>query len=171
MQRNFTRRFLALLALLLMLLAGCGGSASSNDTPTLAPVSAGLPTTPAAAASPSRTRPSTTRTPTSRTSNRVTPSPSTREGFAPIRVDQLPPEARDTLALIDQGGPFPYRQDGVVFQNREGLLPAKPNGYYHEYTVKTPGSPDRGARRIITGEGGEMYYTDDHYASFKRIVQ
>lgn len=88
-----------------------------------------------------------------------------------IRVDQLPPQAHDTLALIAEGGPFPYRQDGVVFQNREGSLPSRPSGYYHEYTVKTPGASDRGARRIITGGGGEMYYTDDHYVTFKRIVQ
>ena len=68
------------------------------------------------------------------------------------------------------GGPFPYRQDGAVFQNRERLLPARPNGYYHEYTVKTPGSPDRGAWRIIVGEKGELYYTDDHYDSFRQVV-
>jgi ribonuclease T1 len=81
----------------------------------------------------------------------------------------LPPEARQTLTLIDSGGPFPYDQDGVVFENREGLLPDHQTGYYHEYTVPTPGSPDRGARRIITGSAGELYYTDDHYRSFERI--
>jgi ribonuclease T1 len=72
--------------------------------------------------------------------------------------------------LIAAGGPFPYRQDGIVFQNREGLLPRRPAGYYHEYTVDTPGSPDRGPRRIIAGSQGERYYTDDHYASFKRVI-
>jgi ribonuclease T1 len=81
----------------------------------------------------------------------------------------LPLEARQTLALIESGGPFPYDQDGVVFENREGLLPDHDSGYYHEYTVPTPGSPDRGARRIITGSAGELYYTDDHYRSFERI--
>jgi ribonuclease T1 len=86
-----------------------------------------------------------------------------------VSTSSLPAEARQTLALIDSGGPFPYDQDGVVFGNREGLLPDHPTGYYHEYTVPTPGSPDRGARRIITGSAGEVYYTDDHYRSFERI--
>jgi ribonuclease T1 len=88
-----------------------------------------------------------------------------------VTVQGLPNQALDTIKLIHNGGPYPYRQDGVVFSNREGLLPQESNGYYHEYTVKTPGSSDRGARRIITGKGGELYYTDDHYASFKRIVE
>jgi ribonuclease T1 len=81
----------------------------------------------------------------------------------------LPAEAQDTVALIDAGGPFPSDRDGIVFENREHLLPSEPTGYYHEYTVPTPGSPDRGARRIITGSAGELYYTDDHYRSFERI--
>ena len=76
---------------------------------------------------------------------------------------------QQTLALIYAGGPFPYRQDGTVFSNREHLLPAEAHGYYHEYTVPTPGSPDRGARRIVMGSQGEAYYTDDHYRSFWRI--
>ena len=75
----------------------------------------------------------------------------------------------EVLRLIDAGGPFPYEEDGAVFSNREGLLPDQPSGYYHEYTVETPGSPDRGARRLVTGEGGEIYYTSDHYGSFVKI--
>ncbi len=91
----------------------------------------------------------------------------------------LPPQAQHTLALIRAGGPFPYpRKDGSSFGNREGLLPRQARGYYREYTVPTPGARDRGARRIIAGSGpgrdvrtsGEYYYTDDHYASFRRIV-
>ncbi|HKR75119.1 MAG TPA: ribonuclease [Rhodanobacter sp.] len=83
----------------------------------------------------------------------------------------LPPEARDTLALIARGGPFPHSQDGVVFGNYEGLLPKQPRGYYHEYTVETPGAHNRGARRIITGgtPPEAYYYTDDHYRSFRRF--
>jgi ribonuclease T1 len=81
----------------------------------------------------------------------------------------LPPEAGDTLELIGEGGPFPYPQDGEVFQNREGVLPSEPTGYYHEYTVRTPGSPDRGARRIVTARSGTDYYTSDHYATFDAI--
>lgn len=83
----------------------------------------------------------------------------------------LPPEAADTLALIQAGGPFPYRQDGREFMNREGRLPDAPRGHYREYTVPTPGSPDRGARRIVTGGDppAEWYYTDDHYRSFRTL--
>jgi len=84
-------------------------------------------------------------------------------------LSSLPSQASDTLRLIHSGGPFPYSQDGTVFQNREGILPSASNGYYHEYTVKTPGENDRGARRIVTGKNSERYYTDDHYKSFRRI--
>ncbi|HUQ76130.1 MAG TPA: ribonuclease [Burkholderiales bacterium] len=87
-----------------------------------------------------------------------------------VRVAQLPPEARQTLLLIRAGGPFPYARDGVLFGNREGQLPKRSRGYYREYTVKTPGARDRGARRIVVGESGELYYTDDHYRSFRRIT-
>jgi ribonuclease T1 len=87
-----------------------------------------------------------------------------------VEVEALPPEALDTLALIADDGPFPYDQDGATFQNREGVLPDQPRGYYREYTVETPGSPDRGARRIVTGRDGERYYTDDHYDTFRLIV-
>jgi ribonuclease T1 len=91
-------------------------------------------------------------------------------GLPWVDESALPPEAHDTLALIRAGGPFPYpRNDGVTFANREGLLPREQRGYYREYTVQTPGSPDRGPRRIITGSGGEKYWTADHYASFSRI--
>lgn len=84
----------------------------------------------------------------------------------------LPAEARDTLALIESGGPFPHRQDGATFQNREQRLPRREPGYYREYTVETPGSPDRGARRIIAGGDppDEFFYTDDHYGSFRRFT-
>ncbi|MGD9872477.1 MAG: ribonuclease domain-containing protein [Thauera sp.] len=83
----------------------------------------------------------------------------------------LPPEAIETLALIQQGGPFPYRKDGSTFQNRERLLPSKPRGYYREYTVPTPGARDRGARRIVSGGNPPrvFYYTADHYRSFRQI--
>ncbi len=84
----------------------------------------------------------------------------------------LPAEAIATLALIEHGGPFPYRQDGAVFQNRERLLPRQPRGYYREYTVATPGARDRGARRIVGGGDPpvEYYYSADHYRSFRRFL-
>lgn len=96
---------------------------------------------------------------------------SERATLPAVRVADLPAEARTTLRLIERGGPFPYRKDGTVFGNRERVLPANPRGYYREYTVPTPGSRDRGARRIVTGEKGERYYTADHYRSFNRILQ
>lgn len=87
-----------------------------------------------------------------------------------ICYSDLPSQAYDTLDLIASDGPFPYSQDGTVFSNREGVLPSQPSGYYHEYTVVTPGSPTRGARRIVTGEESqEDYYTSDHYATFDLI--
>lgn len=91
------------------------------------------------------------------------------ESIPDIAVAESPAEARNTLALIRKGGPFPYERDGTVFGNFEKRLPAQARGYYREYTVKTPGARDRGARRIIAGRQGEYYYTGDHYASFKRI--
>ncbi len=99
------------------------------------------------------------------------------EAMRMVPAASLPQEARDTLALIRKGGPFPYRKDGAVFGNFEGRLPARPRGHYREYTVPTPGARDRGARRIVAGSGntgdprtsGEYYYSDDHYRSFRKI--
>jgi ribonuclease T1 len=93
-------------------------------------------------------------------------------GFASpneVRLQDLPVEAAETVALIQAGGPFPYEQDGRTFGNRERLLPREEAGYYREYTVTTPGVRHRGARRIVAGRAGELYYTADHYRSFKRI--
>ena len=92
-----------------------------------------------------------------------------------VAAKDLPQEARQILALIKQGGPFPYPKDGSVFRNYEGVLPKQKRGYYHEFTVKTPGARNRGARRIVSGgdpaTSGEYYYTDDHYATFRRIKE
>jgi ribonuclease T1 len=94
---------------------------------------------------------------------------------ATISVAQLPSQGRATYELIRQGGPFPYGKDGAVFGNRERSLPAEKRGYYREYTVTTPGSRDRGARRIVCGGPARApqacYYTADHYASFRMIVE
>ncbi len=105
----------------------------------------------------------------------LTPPPPEATGTATASATSLPQflsaEARHTLALIRQGGPYLYRHDGIVFQNREGRLPHKPRGYYREYTVPTPGARTRGARRIITGGNPPevYYYTADHYRSFRRF--
>ena len=90
-------------------------------------------------------------------------------GLPWVAEADLPPEAIDTLALIDADGPYPYEEDDTVFSNREGILPDQAQGYYREYTVETPGLDHRGAKRIVTGSGGEYYWTEDHYSSFSRI--
>ncbi|RJQ85336.1 ribonuclease [Amycolatopsis panacis] len=91
-------------------------------------------------------------------------------GFKHVALSSLPAQATDTYQLILKGGPYPYpKNDGVVFTNREGILPSCASSYYHEYTVPTPGASNRGTRRIVTGEGGEYFYTGDHYASFQAI--
>ena len=99
------------------------------------------------------------------------PLPATAAAIGPAPAF-LPPEALRTLALIERGGPFPHRQDGIVFGNREGHLPARPRGYYREYTVDTPGLDHRGARRIVTGgtPPETWYYSDDHYDSFRAFT-
>lgn len=93
-----------------------------------------------------------------------------QRALADIAVKDLPTEARETLKLIEKGGPYPYDRDGIVFSNFEKILPLKDRGYYREFTVKTPGVKHRGARRIVTGKDGEKYYSEDHYKTFKRIV-
>ncbi|HEY1611927.1 MAG TPA: ribonuclease [Paraburkholderia sp.] len=94
---------------------------------------------------------------------------------ATVELSALPAQAVDTLHLIAAGGPYPYEKDGVVFGNYERILPQQRRGYYHEYTVPTPRAGNRGARRIVCGgplkQTGNCYYSDDHYASFKRIVE
>ncbi|GEB63761.1 hypothetical protein SAT01_12090 [Sinomonas atrocyanea] len=126
------------------LLSACGGlTADAGRSPSFSASAPASAAAPAGRANPSR--------------------------LAEVKASQLPREARDTLALIARGGPYPYSRDGVVYSNFEKILPARPSGYYHEYTVPTPGSSDRGARRIVAGQQGDSYYTDDHYASFRFI--
>jgi ribonuclease T1 len=103
-----------------------------------------------------------------------TASPGSGTGWETVAIAQLPKQAVTTLRRIEAGGPFPFGKDGVVFGNRERLLPPHPRGFYHEYTVPTPRARDRGARRIVCGGARQQidtcYYSDDHYASFKRIA-
>lgn len=96
-------------------------------------------------------------------------APAESRSVPALTLSELPAEAQHTLRLIRKGGPFPYQRDGVVFGNFERALPARSRGYYREYTVPTPGLSHRGARRIVAGRNGELYYTGDHYRSFKRI--
>jgi ribonuclease T1 len=99
--------------------------------------------------------------------DRQTPS----SGLPTVPVSALPAEARSVLAAIDRGGPYAHRQDDTVFGNFEALLPERPDGYYHEFTVATPGSPDRGERRLVVGQDGDIYYTSDHYESFRQVIR
>lgn len=142
------RLLLGLLLLSLLMLVGCASTATA----------------------PVGVDPTTASSATSASTSVSIGGPTAPKGMAVIAASDLPPEGRRVLALIAAGGPFPYRQDGVVFQNREKLLPKQSSSYYHEYTVPTPGSADRGARRIVAGQRGERYYTDDHYDSFRWIT-
>lgn len=159
--RSNARRLLLLVPALALLLLTAYFS-GWPDQPKPAAEQAGSTVTSQPVRSPSAI-PSAAKTP------RVTATPD--DGLLTIAFGDLPRQAQDTIRLIDRGGPFPYRQDGVVFQNRERVLRRQPSGYYREYTVMTPGESDRGARRIVAGDAGELYYTADHYASFKRVVR
>lgn len=153
---RWLRALIAALSLVVLgsgLLAGCRTPGSPTATPT-GSTSTSASVTPRAQGTAGERRSST--------------DPET--GLVWIDESALPVEAQKTLTLIDAGGPFPYSRDGVVFRNDEGILPDQPRGYYHEYTVKTPGESDRGPRRIVTGGvDAEFFWTDDHYDTFSRI--
>jgi len=140
------------IAVVVLVVAMVGGGSVMTQSTT--------PTPGSAAASPAVTNPAAT--------SPAVANPST---LPTINASQLPKEARQTLALIAKGGPYPYDRDGVNFGNFEGLLPKKSGGFYKEYTVPTPGESDRGARRIIVGKDSAKYYTPDHYESFMFIVE
>jgi ribonuclease T1 len=147
---------------------------SGDPTPTAGPTS-GDPTATSASAtgrSADRTPARGRATATARTTTAPRPSslPRPSDGLAWVRLADLPVQARQTVALIDAGGPFPYAKDGATFSNFEGVLPQRARGYYREYTVRTPGERDRGARRIVTGDRDrELFYTADHYDTFARV--
>ncbi len=92
-----------------------------------------------------------------------------RDEVGTVALAGLPAEAQRTVELVLRGGPFPYRRDGVTFENRERRLPPRGRGHYREYTVPTPGRRDRGARRLVVGAGRDFYYSDDHYRTFRRV--
>lgn len=161
--RNRPTSLAVLLILGLTALVGCGNGSGSPGT---AKPGSG-------AASASVTRSATTGAPKP---SAPAKSPTAAAGWVPTSTaladvcrSKLPAQALDTLGLIAKGGPYPYRSDGIVFENRENRLPRQGNGYYHEFTVVTPGSDDRGTRRVVTGGAGEQYWTADHYASFQEI--
>lgn len=171
------RRIASIVLLVLVIAMGLGLYACKQQT-------AGPGTTaqtPAATGTGKATKPpaakttDTKATDTKATGTRTTDAKSSgatdpASGLRWIDAAELPPEARTTIQLIERGGPYPYDKDGATFGNLERVLPAKPRGYYKEYTVKTPGESDRGARRIVTGDNDrEFYWTADHYQSFARI--
>ena len=138
----------------------------------LAFVLAGMPQTGTAPPDAGRQRPRPKASaPSPRRQTPRRPASPTRPGCRKCKASELPDEARQTLALIARGGPYPYTRDDVTFGNFERILPRKSSGYYKEYTVRTPGESDRGARRIVAGKAGEKYYTPDHYNSFKFIIE
>ena len=140
------------------ILCGCGKDGSRNTTQD-AGASASAPVQPASAASETA----------------AASGAQAHGALATVTKAQLPPEAAETLRLIKAGGHFPYAEDGVLFRNSAAMLPEHPRGYYHAYTVRTPGSADRGQRRIVCGgprrQARDCYYTEDYYASFKRIAE
>lgn len=141
--------------LLSVLLAGCSGGAGTAVSETTTSARAGT-SVEARAGSPMPGCPAPSPT-----------APGANESGLPLRsLCALPPEAADTWQKIKTGAKLPYPRDGIVFSNAERLLPARQRGYYHEYTVPTPGERDRGARRLVTGQSKEVYYTADHYESF-----
>jgi ribonuclease T1 len=154
---------------LLLLIAGAfalGRTTSKTTTASTASTIATGQSKAGSSAKPSTTTGSGTTTHGTGTTKSTAP----HSGLPTVKASALPPEARTTLGLIATKGPYPYSRDGVVYNNLEKILPKQGKGYYHEYTVVTPGSSDRGARRIITGKLGERFYTDDHYASFSEVV-
>ena len=162
-----TRKALSAAVTVVLLLAVWWLQSRSADEPD---DSASDRLTPSASSSASASaRPTTSARPSSSPSARPTASRD-EDGIAYVDLADLPREAIETVELIDAGGPFPYPgKDGSTFGNFEGVLPDRPRGYYAEYTVDTPGLDHRGARRIIAGDGGQLYWTEDHYESFERI--
>ncbi len=178
-------------ALLVWWLQGEGGTTPTADEPTTSPSSYSASAEPTPGATASSSQSAGTPAPTAPTASApletltvsgsdefvvpgddptdAMPATDPDSGLPYVALADLPPEAAETVDLIDAGGPFPYDKDGSTFGNYEGLLPDHESGYYEEYTVETPGSPDRGARRIVAGAAGELYWTADHYESFERI--
>ncbi len=147
--------------------------ASRSDTPTPAAGRQTTTTLATAAHSGTHRTTTTTRAPTTSTRpKRTTTTTTPADGLAVIKESALNTQAADTLAAIRAGGPFDFpRNDGVVYHNLNRVLPRQRDGYYREYTVRTPGASNRGARRLVTGAGGELYYTSDHYQTFWRVLE
>ncbi|MGW4805676.1 ribonuclease [Kitasatospora sp. NPDC004272] len=175
---NSRNRLISLVAVVLLgIAAGVAALLNGGNDPGGAG-SAGGAKSPSAASAPVTASASASRSGAASAPKPSAPakSPTARGSWVPddpaladVCRGKLPAQALDTLGLIARGGPYPYRSDGIVFENREGRLPRQGSGYYHEFTVVTPGSDDRGTRRIVTGSTGEQYWTPDHYGTFQEI--
>ncbi|MBD0673360.1 ribonuclease [Streptomyces sp. CBMA156] len=173
---NRRNPLVAVAVLILALLAGAGylltDTGSSHPKAAASPTAAataGASTSGSAAPKPSAPKPSP---PAGGVGTAPAPAGTwvpTDPAMADVCRTKLPSQAVETLTLIAKGGPYPYNRDGIVFENRESRLPRKGGDYYHEYTVVTPGSNDRGTRRVVTGTSGEQYWSADHYATFQEI--
>lgn len=160
-----------LLSALLFALVGCRSSGSTETADAgSAQAGSGAKQSQGATRSPAPTRSPSKSAGTNQAAGQDLAPSNPTTNLRTVPVSQLPKEAKQTLVLIRDGGPFPYSKDGATFSNREGILPKRPSGFYQEYTVITPGSPDRGARRIVAGENGSRFYTSDHYDSFREVV-
>ncbi|HEX4250707.1 MAG TPA: ribonuclease domain-containing protein [Pseudonocardia sp.] len=160
---------LGLLGLLTVLLAGCGPGSGTATAPgaSISPSSGSSASSNAAGPHTSGSGSNGTGVATAGCPAPSSNAPGSSESHLQVRsLCALPPQAAQVWRTIQSGGRLTYSRDGIVFNNAERLLPQRTRGYYHEYTVPTPGSPDRGARRLITGQSHEVYYTGDHYASF-----
>ncbi|MFF8769154.1 ribonuclease domain-containing protein [Kitasatospora sp. NPDC015120] len=171
-------RLWTVLAVLLCAIAAAVGYVASDGAGDGTPTAAATSTGPAAASgTPTAPKPSAPKPSAPKPSAPAGTAPAgaatgwvpTDPAMADVCRTTLPGQALDTLGLIAKGGPYPYRSDGIVFENRESRLPRKASGYYHEFTVVTPGSADRGTRRVVTGDSGEQYWTADHYGTFQEI--
>lgn len=161
-------------ATIVVLVAGLLGvtacSATATQPAPTVTVTHTVTAAPSASSTTSASPGATGATPASPSDSQLPPAAATTD-LRTMTVSQLPPEAQTLLPLIAAGGPFEYSQDGQTFQNREGILPPQSYGFYREYTVETPGSPDRGARRFVVGENGAVFYTQDHYRSFSEVIR
>ncbi|MEV7183249.1 ribonuclease [Kitasatospora sp. NPDC093102] len=151
--------------LILAVLAGVGYLLAGKDGGSHPKAAATSTATAAGTSAPKPSAPKPTPPPGGGGSTWVPADPA----LADVCRTKLPSQAQDTLGLIAKNGPYPYSRDGIVFENRESRLPKKADGYYHEFTVVTPGSNDRGTRRVVTGGSGEQYWSADHYATFQEI--
>ena len=170
MKRKLVPILIAALLVALGLFAWSGTNSGGNPSPEDTAKAIGSATAESSTTKRDQKTPSTNKSTTSSTKKSSSGSTIRAPRLRTVALSALPRPAQETWKLVERGGPFPYDRDGVTFENREGLLPSQKRGYYREYTVPTPGEEDRGARRLVVGTAGDVFYTDDHYDSFAQVV-